>query len=86
MVIYNLLRIIFCQVVPGLIQRPSEGCPEKTTGCYALGCPATCYCEDHCSWESCNLNTHPEECFDGVNGIWFRNDEGYPWVGYFHGK
>ena len=78
--------IIPYQAVPGLIPRPSEGCPEKTTGCYAPGCPATCYCEDHCSWQRCYLSHPPMDCLDDIDGYWFRKKKSDPWVAKFHGN
>ena len=83
---YNMSYIIPYQVVSGLIRRPSEGCPEKTTGCYAPGCPATCYCEDHCSWQRCYLSHPPLACLDDIDGYWFRKKKSDPWVAKFHGN
>ena len=74
------------KVVPGLIPRPPEGCPENTIGCYAPGCPTTCYCEDHCSWQQCSLSDPPMACFDDIDGTWFRKNDGDPWVAKFNGN
>ena len=83
---HNHFWLMQFQVIPGLIPRPSEGCPEKTVGCYAPGCPNTCYCEDHCSWQRCSLFNPPVECFDDINGTWFRKYKGDHWVANFRGN
>ena len=79
---YTFLRVSY-QVFAGLIPRPSEGCPEKTIGCDAPGCPTTCFCEDHCSWERCSLTDPPMECLDDMNGEWKRGKNA--WVAKFRG-
>ena len=84
LVVYLHFLSFFYQVVPGLLARPSEGCPETTSGCNAIGCPATCYCEDHCSWERCLLTDPPTDCFEDDNGAWEK--EGNVWVAKFRGN
>ena len=71
--------------VSGLIPRPSDGCPEGTIGFNAPGCPNTCYCEDHCSWEKCSLVNAPTDCFHRTNGAWSRKSSRDVWVAKFHG-
>ena len=30
----------------------------------------TCVCEDHCSWDMCNLDHPPEDCLGNITGKW----------------
>ena len=48
-------------------QRPNSGCPMGT-----FDSVSTCYCEDHCSWESCKLFHPPQYCLEHMNGdaVW----------------
>ena len=50
--------------------RPLNGCPDATNKCDTPECPATCFCEDHCSFEICKLDEAPKSCLDGTNGKW----------------
>ena len=73
-------------------EAPMNGCPNKKIQCEmpkeleSFVCPNTCYCEDHCSWQHCSLNDPPMECFDDIDGTWFRKNEGDPWVAKFNGN
>ena len=71
---------------PQLPLRPSDGCPKGTTGCYTFGCPNTCYCEDHCSWEKCFLATPPERCLSGTDGAWYWMFDEMYWTAGPKGK
>ena len=57
-----------------------EGCPFGTIKCDGVGCPNTCYCEDHCSWEKCLLEVPPEECLLGTKGAWIWNTNKMHWT------
>ena len=81
----NILNIIFMKVIPGVLPRPSDGCPRGTVGCDDPGCPNTCFCEDHCSWEKCSLFNPPQDCFHKINGKWSRKSSRDVWVAKFHG-
>ena len=52
---------------------PATGCPNGTLGCSDGNCPATCFCEDHCSWEKCTLSAPRENCLHGNNATWQWN-------------
>ena len=32
--------------------------------------PQNCYCEEHCTWETCRLVTSPEDCLRDVRSFW----------------
>ena len=41
--------------------RPASNCPSGTyNGLH------TCFCEDHCSWETCRLQFPPHNCLLGI--------------------
>ena len=60
-------------VFTGLISQQATGCPENTYGCNSFGCPNTCYCQDHCSWDTCVLTEGPKNCLKDTNGAWHWN-------------
>lgn len=68
------------------MNRPPDGCPEDTSGCNSPGCPNTCYCEDHCSWDKCILLSPPDECLHGTDSEWFKDTELNYWVAKIKGK
>ena len=47
-----------------------EGCPQNTKGCTEFGCPNTCYCADHCSWEKCKISPPPLSCLHRTGSTW----------------
>ena len=40
----------------------------------------TCLCEDHCSWEMCNLAIPPNECLEKIPSSWHWDDRKNTWV------
>ena len=60
--------------------RPLDGCPIGTDECNGDGCPNTCFCEDHCSWEKCYLNDPPKDCLENMGGAWAENPSGGFWT------
>ena len=58
-------------------KRPEDGCPPGT-----FDSPNTCYCEDHCSWESCWLLDPPQNCLSNVanESVWAWNTKTDVWV------
>ena len=64
---------------PELPSRPKGGCTQNTIECRGLGCPDTCYCEDHCSWEKCFLESPPHDCLLDTNGVWSWNARNKYW-------
>lgn len=56
--------------IPGV--DPVIGCPKEAVHCQMpkalekFMCPATCYCEDHCSFERCKLDVPPKGCLNGL--------------------
>ena len=63
--------------------RPVNGCPEATKSCDAPECMATCFCEDHCSFEKCKFDDPPKRCLDGTTGKW-HTASSY-WIATFEG-
>ena len=61
-------------------KRPEKGCPNALFGCVADGCPSTCYCEDHCSYERCALYDPPSECLAGTNSKWAWDSKSMYWT------
>ena len=53
--------------------RPSKGCPKCT-----FEGKSTCFCEDHCSWNICRMNTPPKDC--PKVGSWIWDFSGMYWV------
>ena len=47
--------------------QPATGCPFGT-----FDSLNTCFCEDHCSWETCRLINPPQDCLSKIDGeaIW----------------
>ena len=43
---------------------------------------STCYCEDHCSWDSCKLFHPPLHCLEHMNGdaVWGWDTKKEVWV------
>ena len=58
-------------------KKPSSGCPDGT-----FDGASTCYCEDHCSWESCRLVFPPKSCWSSSQGekIWAWNQVNNAWT------
>ena len=40
----------------------------------------TCLCDDHCSWEMCNLADPPKGCVENINSKWQWDDRWNTWV------
>ena len=74
---------MFHSDVPSLVAPNSDGCTGITNGCTGFGCPKTCYCQDHCSWQKCTLLEPPEECLRDTNGSW-QWESNY-WVAEYNG-
>ena len=77
--------MFFCLAIADPL-RPSHVCPKGTTGCNDFGCPDTCYCEDHCSWERCLLDIPPTECLIPWNRTWMWNNRHMYWYAKFPGN
>ena len=62
------------QMIP---KRPTSGCPYGT-----FDSMNTCFCEDHCSWETCRLITPPQDCLSRIDGeaIWNWDGVKHAWV------
>ena len=60
-----------------LIPQPTEyGCPPGT-----FESLSTCYCEDHCSWETCRLLNPPQNCLtSSPEAVWAWNTKENIWV------
>ena len=66
-----------------ILKRPASGCPSGTYDSLH-----TCFCEDHCSWETCRLLKPPHNClsviddlmqwgWDSIKGAWVAVDVRY---------
>ena len=68
-------------------KRPTEGCPVNTNGCSGNDCnmPQSCFCEEHCSWETCRLADSPEKCLKGLNSFWSWDTKKLFWVAQIDG-
>lgn len=66
---------------------PVGGCPNNTYGCSGNDCnrPNSCFCEDHCSWETCRLVASPEECLKHVDSMWSWDAKKHFWVAQIGG-
>ena len=40
----------------------------------------TCLCEDHCSWDMCNLAIAPKGCLEKIPSSWHWDDRKNTWV------
>ena len=61
----------YCVAEHTNVPTPSlEGCPQNTKGCNEFGCPNTCYCSDHCSWERCKISPPPLSCLYRTGSAW----------------
>ena len=56
---------------------PESGCPTGTFN--GLN---TCYCEDHCSWQTCRLSEPPQKCLRNIAGeaVWAWDAKRDVWV------
>ena len=56
---------------------PPGGCPQGT-----FDSLNTCYCEDHCSWETCWLINPPLNCLSNIanESVWAWNAQKNVWV------
>ena len=61
---------------------PQGGCPANTYGCSGNDCnrPQSCFCEEHCSWETCRLADSPENCLNDVKSVWSWDVKKHFWV------
>ena len=59
--------------------RPTNGCPVGTYGCEDVICPNTCFCEEHCSWNSCKLKNPPMSCIFHANSKWEYDHHTHFW-------
>ena len=68
-------------------KRPKDGCPDNSYGCSGYDCnmKQSCFCEEHCSWETCRLVDYPEECIEDLESIWRWDTEKLFWVAQVHG-
>ena len=57
-------------------------CPANTYGCTDNNCNGiqTCFCEEHCSWETCRLVEGPKKCVKGVKSEWIWDLNRLIWV------
>ena len=56
---------------------PVTGCPPGTfNGMH------TCFCDDHCSWETCRLINPPFNCLSSISHamVWARDEMKDAWV------
>ena len=62
------------EIIP---KRPASGCPSGT-----FDSLKTCFCEDHCSWETCRLINPPQDCLSRIDGeaIWNWDGVEHAWV------
>ena len=65
-----------------MIPKPSktgwmEKCPPGT-----FNGRHTCFCEDHCSWETCRLINPPSNCISSIGHatVWARDEMKDAWV------
>ena len=60
-----------------MIPRPTaNGCPKGT-----FSNLQTCFCEDHCSWETCRLLNPPQNCLSSMdNTAWAWDSIHDAWV------
>ena len=70
---WNVITYLLILDSTRLVSRLDTVCPENTYGCAGFGCPNTCYCEDHCSWEKCVLSEAPNSCGTDTNISWHWN-------------
>ena len=56
---------------------PTDGCPAGT-----FRSLYTCFCEDHCSWETCRLSNPPQNCFSNMESevVWAWDTKKNAWV------
>ena len=56
---------------------PVTGCPPGT-----FNGIDTCFCEDHCSWETCRLMYPPSNCISSISPeiVWARDEIKDSWV------
>ena len=56
---------------------PADGCPQGT-----FNSLNTCYCEDHCSWETCRLLNPPQNCLSNIanESVWAWDSQKDVWV------
>jgi hypothetical protein len=40
----------------------------------------TCICDDHCSWDMCNLAHPPKGCLESIPSNWHWDDRKNTWV------
>ena len=65
---------------------PATGCPNGTLGCSDGNCPATCFCEDHCSWEKCSLDEKPDKCLSNQYAMWVWDPRYSYWTAQYKGN
>lgn len=58
-------------------KRPDGGCPSGT-----YNSQHTCFCEDHCNWDTCRLHSPPYNCLSGINEqtVWAWDGVKSAWV------
>ena len=63
-------------------KRPIYGCPANSYGCTRNDCNHldTCFCEEHCSWETCRLFDHPDVCLTDIKSRWVWDLKQKFWV------
>ena len=76
--IVTFLSFIENKINDAVIPKPqADGCPQGTFD--GLN---TCYCEDHCSWETCRLLNPPQNCLSNIGNVaeWVWNAKKDFWV------
>ena len=68
-------------------RRPLGGCSANTYGCSGNDCnrPQSCFCEEHCSWETCRLVDSPGRCLKHVESTWIWDAKKHFWVAQLGG-
>ena len=76
---------MYFRILSKIDSNPYKECPKYTVGCYGLGCPNTCFCEEHCSWEKCRLEEPPKDCLEKLGGVWVKHYVENYWIAEFTG-
>ena len=56
---------IYLETETSSLSRPNDGCPVGTVDGIS-----TCFCSDHCSWNTCRLKIPPNECTSVASWRW----------------
>ena len=79
-IFYLYFDIVATIIKESILRPPPSGsrprCPDGT-----FDGQNTCFCEDHCSWETCRLQKPPHSCLSGTReAVWAWDAERYAWV------